>query len=657
MGAYREGGDAVRRFAAAAVLAVAVVGGGAGVAVAAPAPLPSPTDQSLLERAGNAIGGAASSAVDAVRGAPSAAVDAVIGDRCRIVPTPGRPTDGLAGWIDPGPSTPGAGLYSTFGWGGWAPVVHDPGCPIDMDLSVDGAVKRTFDLGNGAAKGFTNASLVEAAAAVQASQIVLEPSGGWAILTPFTQFVRYTMGYRAWFLFGGFALAVTGIYFLARARHGEVAEDGKASFIAGLILAAGAACLVLPVTVGPAMSQGLSAFYGAMSSQTAATAGQAGGSADAAIGDMYAEQILYPAWVQIHFGNNKAAADEFGMRLFYAGAMTRAEAERASTDPGYEATLTAAKRADYLAVAKAYQAKYPATYDRHLAGSDTSGRWETAAVGTTAMTPTAALLAWTLFWMGVARLAVELVMAVAPMGSLVAQFPRAQWVAKDAASWLLEFVVTALVATVVYVAVVVGLVGGVLAGSAPMPAKVLVMVVVAVLGREAWRRREKWLYRGKSVQAEAKSIRKVLVQILDALWQLQGKGTAAVVAAASTSTQSSNDTTEPVHDPISDPVHVPEPAPVEVDTDPRALDPDDEAVAEPAPERETPVVVSYDARRLPDPIDVSSPVHVPETNPAPPSAAELRFRVMEEEELERRRVLLTDAPARKEVSNVYVSAS
>ena len=646
----------MRRFAAAALLAAAVVGGGAGIAVAAPAPLPSPTDQSLLERAGDAIGGAASNARDAITGIPGSVGDAVIGDRCRIVPTPGRPTDGVAGWIDPGPSIPGTGLYSTFGWGGWAPVVHDPGCPIDMNFSMDGAVKRTFDLGNGLAKGWTSASLVEAAAAVQASQIVLEPSGGWRILQPFTQFVRYTMGYRAWLLFGGLALAITGIYFLARARHGEVAEDGKASFVAGLILAAGAACLVLPVTVGPAMSQGLSAFYGTMSQQTAATAGQAGGSADAAIGDMYAEQILYPAWVSIHFGDNTAAADEFGMRLFYAGAMTRQEAERASTDPGYEATLVAAKRADYLAVAKAYQAKFPATYDRFLAGSDTSGRGDTAFLGFLAMTPSAAFLVWALFWMGVARLAVELVMSVAPMGSLVAQFPRAQWVAKDTASWILEFVLTALVATVVYVAVVVGLIGGVLSGSAPMPAKVLVMCVLAVLARAAWRRREKWLYRGKSVQAEAKSIRKVLTQILDALWQLQGKGTTAAAAVVEVEKRTVEaDGHDPVHDPATASAPAEEAAPVEVEADDRALAPDDEAIAEPAPETETAVVVSYEERRLPDPIDVSSPVHVPETNPAPPSAAELRFRVMEEQELERRRLLVTEAPARKEESNVYVA--
>lgn len=643
MGSHRAGGDDVRRVLAAAILAAGLLAGGAGTAVAVPAPPPSPPGQSLLERAG-----------DAVSGVVGGAASAVVGDRCKIVPTVARPTDGLAGWIDPGPSTPGTGMYSTFGWGGWAPVVHDPGCPIGFDM-VNGVQKRTFDGANSVAKGLTDLSLVESALAVQISHVVLDPSGAWSILTPFTEFVRYTLGYRTWWLLGALALAATGTYFLVRARHGEVGEDGKASFAAGLILAAGAAFLVLPVTVGPTLSQGLSTFYASMSAQTAATTGQNGASADAAIGDLFAEQMLYPTWVAHHFGDNKAAADKYGMRLFYAGAMTRVEAQRAATDPGYEAALVASKRADYLAVSNAYKAEFPATYERALAGVDTSNRPGVALLGVLGTTPAAGFLLWTLWWIGAARLAVELVVAVAPAGSIITQFPRAQWAARSALAWAFEFVVTALIATVVYVAVVVGLIGGVLAGSGPLVAKIGIMLALAILARAAWKRRDRWLYR-RTGDEVAKETRGILRQILDELRQRNSASSAASAGAGAVAGGAASADMDLTDAPSVDA----ESAPVVDDDadDKRGLDPDDQAV-QPEPEETAPIVtVDEDERRLPDPVDASGTEWGPVVNPAPTiDADELRFAAMEADELERRSaVIVTAAPASKEESNVYVAA-
>ena len=640
MVSHRPSGDTVRRLLAAAALAVGCIAGGAGAATAAPAPPPSPN---LIERAG-----------DAISGAVSGATTSVIGDRCKIVPTVAKPTDGLAGRIDPGPSTPGTGLYSTFGWGGYAPVVHDPGCPIGFDM-VNGVQKRTFDGANSVAKGLTDLSLVETALATQVAQIVLEPSGAWSILTPFTQFVRYSMGHRVWLLAGGAAFAATGLYFLVTARRGEVTESAKSSLIAGLILAAGATCLVLPVTVGPTVSAGLSAFYGSMSTQTADATGQPGGSADASIGDLIAGHVLYPTWVSVHFGDNQAAAEKYGMRLFYAGAMTRQEAERAASDPGYEAQLVAAKNADYLAVSNEYKAEFPATYERALAGVDTSGRPGIALLGVLGATPAAGFLLWTLWWIGAARLAVELVVAVAPAGSLVTQFPRAQGYAKSAGAWAFEFVVTAVIATVVYVAVVVGLIGGVLGGSGSLVAKTGIMVVLALLVRAAWKRRDAWLYRrsGDEVARETKGL---LRQILDELRQRNTDTGAAAVAGGAASAAAEAASADSVQEGTigSDSGVVV----VDDERDERRIDPDDEAV-QPAPETPEPVVTvddDEDSRRLPDPVDTTSPWWGNHVNPSPASADELRFAAMEEDELARRHVV-TEAPTIKEESNVYVNAS
>lgn len=699
----------LRRLAATAGVAAVFMLGGGGAAFAAdptPAPTPQPTATEQGASAGDLAGAALRGAVrglipglgaaEALKGAAGAAAGsgagqaaaaAVIGDRCKILPTVGTPTDGLAGRIDPGPSHPGTGFYSTYGWGGLAPVIHDPGCPVGLDLSTTGAQKRVADPANSTAGNLIQAQVTMLAASTQAAQIVLEPADGlWQVLTPLTSFVRYTMGYRAWLFFFTALVGATALWHAFRAGNGDTAEAREKTWKGAVILAAGAITLAVPITAGSLVSQGVTAVYSTMATGTASSAGQAGASADAAIGDVLWEQIVWPTYVDINFGADKAAADKYAMRLFAAGAMTRAEQAQAAADPAYAAQLDAAKKADYLAVAKAYKAEFPATYDRTLAGSDTSERPWKALLGAVGAFPAAYFLLWTLFWVGAARLALELVVAFTPAAALVAQFPECQWMARAAVGWLSTFFVTAFAATVVYVAFTVGVVGGILsATTVGTMGKFGWMLAILVVARMAWRRGRSKLYARTGVDQSARGVVGVLRQILREL-QISnrdrgrgrgGDGSGAQGAGRPGWTRRRRAATGQV--------------PGQAAWEPRSADAGAAEQAAPLPQQRpvrfipaeqfdteqqqqrsdasTQVVQGVVVtgapdssgapepriRRLPDPVDTTSPGYSPRVNKIPPDSARLSDEVRAE--LARLRVAAATTITQKEHTNVLVEVA
>lgn len=699
----------LRRLAATAGVAAVFMLGGGGAAFAAdptPAPTPQPTATEQGASAGDLAGAALRGAVrglipglgaaEALKGAAGAAAGsdagqaaaaAVIGDRCKILPTVGTPTDGLAGRIDPGPSHPGTGFYSTYGWGGLAPVIHDPGCPVGLDLSTTGTQKRVADPANSTAGNLIQAQVTMLAASTQAAQIVLEPADGlWQVLTPLTSFVRYTMGYRAWLFFFTALVGATALWHAFRAGNGDTAEAREKTWKGAVILAAGAITLAVPITAGSLVSQGVTAVYSTMATGTAQSAGQAGASADAAIGDVLWEQIVWPTYVDINFGADKAAADKYAMRLFAAGAMTRAEQAQAAADPGYAAQLDAAKKADYLAVAKAYKAEFPATYERTLAGSDTSERPWKALLGAVGAFPAAYFLLWTLFWVGAARLALELVVAFTPAAALVAQFPECQWMARAAVGWLSMFFTTAFAATVVYVAFTVGVVGGILsATTVGTMGKFGWMLAILVVARMAWRRGRSKLYARTGVDQSARGVVGVLRQILREL-QISnrdrdrgrgGDGSGAQGAGRPGWTRRRRAATGQVPgqaawEPGSADTGAAEQAAPLPQQRPVRFIPAEQFDTEQQQQRSdasTQVVQGVVVtgapdssgapepriRRLPDPVDTSSPGYSPRVNKIPPDSARLSDEVRAE--LARLRVAAATTITQKEHTNVLVEVA
>ncbi|MBO3156215.1 hypothetical protein, partial [Dermatophilus congolensis] len=424
--------------------------------------------------------------------------------QCKNPPTPGDPKDGLAGWIDAGPSTPGNGLYSRYGYGGYEPVIYDPGCPLSIHNGAQGAISRIFDPRNEAATLYIQLQLVAVAVAVEATHIVFTPEGIWSFITPITTFTRHTLGARWWLLFGTLSLAATGIYWLLRSRRGDLAEASSASAKSALILTTGALTLATTVTAGSLISTGVAAFYTAMGEATTQATHTSGpvnpaqppptdlpalGKTDAVIGDMLMQNVIYPSWATIHFGPDQKAAAQFGPRLFAAGTYTRHEAQRATIDRAYAAHIQAAKKADYARVAAEYHTTYPGTYDRYFAGNDTSERPSAALAGLLACLPIVVFLTWSLWWMGTLRLVLDIALAIAPIGALIAQFPRLQWTASAMVRWISSYFLTAAIATTLFVVFVAGGVGNILGAEASTSAKVLAMLIMLVVARSAWKRR------------------------------------------------------------------------------------------------------------------------------------------------------------------------
>lgn len=662
-----------RRLAAAlGVVAVFTLGVGPAAHAADPTPTPAPTSEGpkLADRAKDAarntvinmLPGVA--AIQSIRGiaegaqkiadtpAGQAVTETVMGDRCKILPTIGTPTDGLAGRINPGPSRPGAGLYSVYGWGGYVPTMHEPGCPIGIDLSMTGAQKRVYDGNNDAAARIMQTQVSLLAAGTQAASVVLEPQDGvWAPLTPWTSFLRWTMGWRAWIAFGTVAVGATSLWFAFRAHRGDVTEARRTSGRAAVILSVGAGVLLTTVTVGSLVSQGVSVVYQTMSTGTSESAQQPGASADAAIGDVLAQHVAWPTWVDVHFGQDTAAADRFATRMFAAANMTRAEYAQAAADPAYHQQLVQRKNADYLQVAREYKAMYPATYEATLAGGDTSQRPWKALLGLVGALPAAVFLLWTLWWVGAARLIVELAVAVTPIVALITHYPTLQDRAYSAARWVATFLTTAAAAVGVYVAFTVGVIGGILsAPSLSTTAKFVWMIAILLACRWAWRKARRRLYAATGVAQSTRSLLGVLRAILAELRlsrsglgrQEAGRQTASAGeprAAAAGSVEEGE-----AQRPRVRPRRAPRTIPDTTDTQPRHEQP--RQTTEPGPRMPR-------FRRLPDPVDATSPGYAPRINRVPPSSADLTDQVR----AERARLvrLLASRAVQKETVNVHVA--
>ena len=208
-----------RRALAVAVLAAAAVLGPSAAASADPSPAPTPTTSATpspkVSRDGVYVPPGTKPAPP-TKNRPDGSLAPEPND-CRRPPTPAGPHDGLAGIIDEGPATPGTGLYSRFGFGGFAPVIYDPGCPVnvvDLPAGMTAAQKRMWDGPNAATDLLMQGMLVATAVVVQGTRLVVGSSDWWGIFDHITVFAQHELAWRLWVAFGLLALSATGLYWL-----------------------------------------------------------------------------------------------------------------------------------------------------------------------------------------------------------------------------------------------------------------------------------------------------------------------------------------------------------------------------------------------------------------------------------------------------------
>lgn len=495
-----------RRFAAALLIAAAGVFGGAGAATAAPPAPPSPTAPATptprVSAPGVYVPPGTRPAPPTVN-RPEGSLPPEPAD-CKRPPNPGAPRDGLAGLLDEGPTAPGTGLYSTYGYGGFAPVIYDPGCPVNANpiAGLQAAQKRLWDGPNAATDFGMQAMLVATAVVVQATRLVLGDSQWWGIFDHLTGFMQQTLAVRLWAAFGLFAFAATGFYWMARSGKGDVPEAAKSSARGVVIVGVAALCMGWTLTVGALVNNGVNAVWGATSE---ITAGEATGP-DVAIGDAVIGNIIFPVWQLVHFGNNPETAKQFGSRLFAAGAFSRAEQARLVAEPTSVTTLIHLKKVDYRAVSAEIEAANPAAYE-HLAGASTSDRVGYVFFGIVGVAAVTFTLAYALMWVGLLKIGVRLVVAAWPALALVTQFPTLQFIAANIARMLSRFAVTACVMLAVFVAFMVGGVNGILNAPYPIAARVVALAVLVGTGRYVWVHRSALVYKRTGVDKDQRQMR------------------------------------------------------------------------------------------------------------------------------------------------------
>jgi hypothetical protein len=253
---------------------------------------------------------------------------------------------------------------------------------------------------------------------------VMSPGFG-AILNPVQSLMQKAWGERLFIPLIGIAVGLTGLYFVLRARRGNLAEAGTQSAKTGLIVLVAAAAVIYPLLIGPAIDKALTGGIGTVNELASGV--ESRDTPDLIAANLH-EAALYNQWLSSTFGTsdgalNQKVAAEYGPRLFNDSALTRAEARQIEQDPSKAEDIVNGKVDDYVDAANEIKDKYPTVY-AYVAGNhgDTAfgagiTAWFAAAVGT-------AFLIYALTKLALAMVIIRLAVALFPGLALLAQHPK-----------------------------------------------------------------------------------------------------------------------------------------------------------------------------------------------------------------------------------------
>ncbi|WP_170307676.1 hypothetical protein, partial [Janibacter terrae] len=463
---------------------------------------------------------------------PAAAVDLPIPNplgklECLSPPTPASPDSGVSGWLDPGPGKTitedpfakggTATIYEVYGYAGLGSHKFDRG-----DLK---GCTPEFDPANTITNAVIGTTTTLQALIARLYYTVFDGGLGEA-LQPLSELAARTLGWSILLPLLGVAVCATGLWFVYRARRGDLVESIAKSAGTAIILVLGVAAFVYPVTVGRAVDAGMSQAIGAVNQAVAdgretnttvqerkdnltsdaasresegakVLQGRDGGdsqtpkgedahTATAVIASNLHEATLWNAWTQATFGRgNEAAAKEFGPALFKASAYTRAEAEEIRKDPGKAKEMREKKQKEYTEVAKKVEKKYPAAYE-HLAGKNIGSRlgfWSVS--GLLATVAAAGLVLYSLCRWIWASVVTRIGIGAAPLIALGAQFPTLQDKAMVLVKWVMTAIITAVAFGAVTAVYVVAGLGVLLSPSTPMH-MIVKIILLAFISMVTW---------------------------------------------------------------------------------------------------------------------------------------------------------------------------
>lgn len=411
----------------------------------------------VLALAAFVVGGAAAAAT----ASPAAAPSIPTGTDCLRPPTPTNPNSGVQAMIDSGPSKPrdgdpfdknsGVSLYEEYGYAGYDVYLFDPGC---LDIA------RIWDPDNMKANLYTTLAGTLIALTVKLTRIATDESFG-KIFDPLQEKAQSILGTGLFWPLLGLAVAVTGLVIMSRSRKGDVAgETGAAVSTLTLLTVAAATLLYAGLFVSTVDKMLVDSFKAGGAIATQSTTNENTDVGDV-IGANLVNSILYPSWASMTFGNNSAAAKEFGPELFKAGVLSRKEQADLDAHPDTAAKVFDAKKAAYKAVAKKIEDKYPQAYQA-VAGNQTAAQSTASAVTLIATLSATGFLLYSIVRMIWAMVVVRLGFGMTPAVALIAQVPRWNHVAMELLTWVIQAVAQAVAFAFVFNVFLAGAIGGIM---------------------------------------------------------------------------------------------------------------------------------------------------------------------------------------------------
>jgi hypothetical protein len=300
--------------------------------------------------------------------------------QCLKAPTPDSPSSGLGGWFGSRPDSSRhsgvAGLYSDYGYAGYAYTTYDIGCLTVMhpDYKFENTV--------------ANGELMLATGVIGASNAVRErawqPSMMWGWADPLVEKATRSVYRQVFTVFGALTLAIVGVYLLWRARQANMSNAMTTAGWALLVMVTVTAIASWPVFSAHLADTTLVTSLGVVHDAVGPPAEDAPPGTcklpnpDACLdhrapavraSDTAVETMLYRNWLRGLLGSaDSLTARKYGQALYDARSLTWDQAEGIARNPSTRDAIFQQKSDQWMKVAEQIKTEDPEAYE-YLTGT------------------------------------------------------------------------------------------------------------------------------------------------------------------------------------------------------------------------------------------------------------------------------------------------
>jgi hypothetical protein len=301
--------------------------------------------------------------------------------QCLKAPTPAAPDSGLAGWFASRPESslhPGAtGLYSQYGYAGYAYTTYDIGC-VPTLMHPDYKFENTV----------ANGEFMLATAVIGSSNALRErawdPGLMWGWADPLVEKATRSIYTRVFTVFGIITLAVVGLYLLWRSRQAHMSAAMTTAGWALLVLVVVTALAKWPVysahLADKALVSSLAVVHDAVGPPSKEKppdqcllpnkdACKDNRPPAVRASDTAVETMLYRDWLRGLLGSaDSPTAEKYGRALYDARSLTWDEVGELRNNPGGRDALMQQKANQWMKVGEQIRTEDPEAYE-YLTGT------------------------------------------------------------------------------------------------------------------------------------------------------------------------------------------------------------------------------------------------------------------------------------------------